>query len=170
MEGYYEWCISYLDRCDVDTNGTYNVDASINYMVNGLQNGTDTKSHSEYTNDAPQGDITQSVLESKYAWHALCWNTWMFGTEHEGFVSNPCWYTEDMYVASSKLQRYLCDKYGIPKDRNHIVGHNEWQNTAWTDWMAANYPQINATCNNHTDPGVYWDWDHFMALITGAPA
>src|SRR5690242_2717947 len=56
MEGYYEWCVSYLDRCDVNTNGTYNVDASINYMVNGLQNGTDTKSHSEYTNDAPQGD------------------------------------------------------------------------------------------------------------------
>lgn len=170
MEGYYEWCISYLDRCDVDTNGTYNVDTSVYYMANGLQNGTDTKSHSEYTNDAPQGDITQAVRESKYAWHARCWNTWMFGTEHEGFVSNPSWYTEDMYVASSKLQKYLCDKYGIPKDRNHIIGHNEWQNAAWRTWMTNNYPAIDPTCNDHTDPGVYWDWNHFMALITGAPA
>ena len=30
--------------------------------------------------------------------------------------------------------------------------------------------QIDATCNTHTDPGPYWDWNHFMALINGAPA
>ena len=94
----------------------------------------------------------------------------MFGTEHEGFVSNPSWYTEDMYLASSKLQRYLCNKYNIAKDRNHIIGHNEWQNAAWTNWMTTNFPSIDPTCNNHTDPGVYWDWTHFMKLITGEPA
>ncbi|MGZ5528409.1 MAG: immunoglobulin domain-containing protein, partial [Limisphaerales bacterium] len=161
-EGYYEYTISYLNNCSVN--------ASIYYLVNGLQNGNDTNGHLENTNDAVQGDITQEVRESDYAWHALCWNTWMFGTEHEGFVSNPCWYTEGMYLASANLQRYLCDQYGIPKDRNHIIGHNEWQNPTWTSWMGANYPAINATCNNHTDPGVYWDWNHFMALITGGPA
>jgi hypothetical protein len=31
--------------------------------------------------------------------------------------------------------------------------------------MAANYPSVDTGCNTHTDPGVYWDWSHFMSLI-----
>src|SRR5207247_6213870 len=87
----------------------------------------------------------------------------------EGFVDNPAWYTEAMYQSSSLLQRHLCDNYGIPKDRNHVIGHNEWQNSAWKSWMAANYPSINTSCNTHTDPGQYWNWSHFMDLINGLP-
>jgi hypothetical protein len=162
MEGYYWTSISYLNRCDMDTNGNYNVDASVYYLVNGIQNGPGEGNPS----DPPAGDITQSVRESNYAWHVSCWNRYMFGTEHEGFVSNPAWYTEAMYQASAGLQRHLCTTYGIPMDRNHIIGHNEWQNATWTNWMAANWPQIDTTCNNHTDPGQYWNWSHFMQLIT----
>ena len=47
----------------------------------------------------------QSVRESNYAWHAVGWNTYMFGTEHEGFVSNPAWFTEAMYQSSASLHR-----------------------------------------------------------------
>src|SRR5664279_4587412 len=164
MEGYYWTTISYLNTCSVS--------ASVHYLVNGLQNGSDTSGHSEKNpTDPPAGDITQSVREQYYSWHALCWNRYMFGTEHEGFVSNPVWYSEEMYQASAGLQRHLCDTYNIPKDRNHIIGHDEWQNAAWTSWMATNWPQIDTTCNNHTDPGQYWDWTRFMALIAppGAP-
>jgi len=162
MEGYYWTCISYLNNCSVD--------ASIHYMVNGLQNGTDSHGHAENNpSDPARGDITQSVREAYYAWHARCWNPYMLGTEHEGFVSDPAWFTEEMYQASAGLHRHLCDVWGIPKDRNHIIGHNEWQNSAWTSWMAANFPRINTTCNTHTDPGVYWNWAHFMMLITNAP-
>ena len=32
--------------------------------------------------------------------------------------------------------------------------------------MATNYPSIDPTCNTHTDPGVYWKWDHYMSLIS----
>ena len=163
MEGYYESSISYLNRCDTDTNGNYNVSASVYYLVNSLKNGSDEDGHAENNpGDVAAGDITQSVRESNYAWHVRCWNTWMFGTEHEGFVSSPAWYSEAMYQASADLQRYLCNKYNIPKDRNHIIGHNEWQNTAWKTWMTNNYPQIDPTCNTHTDPGQYWNWSHFM--------
>jgi hypothetical protein len=164
MEGYYWTTISYLNTCSVS--------ASIYYMVNGLQNGSDTSGHHENNPaDPPAGDITQSVREQNYAWHVRCWNRYMFGTEHEGFVSNPVWYSEAMYQASAGLQRHLCDAYNIPKDRNHIIGHDEWRNAAWTSWMATNWPQIDTTCNTHTDPGQYWDWTHFMALIAspGAP-
>jgi autotransporter-associated beta strand protein len=167
MEGYYLDSISYLNRCDT-TNGVYNVDASVYYLVNGLQNGSDNLGHAENNpNDPVAGDITQSVRESDWAWHVRCWNEYMFGTEHEGFVATPAWYSEAMYQASAGLQRHLCDTYGIPKDRNHIIGHDEWQNAAWTNWMATNWPQIDTTCNTHTDPGPYWNWTHFMALING---
>ena len=163
MEGYYEASISYLNRCDTNTGGDYNVSASVHYLVNSVQNGSGENNPT----DPVAGDITQSVRESHFAWHAKCWNPFTIGTEHEGFVSNPAWYTEAMYQASAGLQRHLCDTYGIPKDRNHIIGHNEWQNSTWTSWMAANFPRMRATCNTHTDPGQYWNWSHFMALING---
>lgn len=165
MEGFYEATISYFQQ---PTQGGSNSYASVYYCVNSLQNGNDP-AHSHVENnpgDAPAGEITQMVREKYWAWHVVCWNTYMFGTEHEGFVNSPAWYSEAMYQASAGLQRHLCTAYSIPMDRNHIIGHNEWQNPTWTNWMATNWPQINTTCNNHTDPGQYWNWSHFMALIT----
>ncbi|MSU58800.1 MAG: hypothetical protein EXS35_11640 [Pedosphaera sp.] len=163
MEGYYLSTISYFANS--------NTQASAHFCVNGLQNGSDSSGHIENNpNDHPAGEITQMVEEQYWAWHVRCWNRYMFGTEHEGFVSNPAWYTEAMYQASGKLTRYLCDKYNIPKDRNHIIGHNEWQNASWRTWMTNNWPQIDPTCNDHTDPGQYWNWSHFMAIVAGGPA
>src|SRR5258706_12343623 len=72
MEGYYAGTISYLQNC----GGT----VSIHYCANGLK---DTSS------DMPAGEITQMVRDVYYAWHASCLNQHSFGTEHEGFASNP---------------------------------------------------------------------------------
>src|SRR2546425_9506173 len=72
MEGYYLSTISYFQRSTTQ--------ADAHYCVNGLK---DTSS------DHPAGEITQMVREAYYAWHVGCWNRYMFGTEHEGFVSNP---------------------------------------------------------------------------------
>lgn len=163
MEGYYEATISYFQA-----SGT---SASIHYAVcSGYQSAT-------YDNGDPGGQITQMVRESNWAWHVLCWNKFTVGTEHEGFVSSPAWYTTAMYQASAGLQIHLCNTYGIPKDRQHIIGHNEWQNASWKSWMATHWPEIDTSCNNHTDPGQYWDWTGFMNLvcnggpqITGQPA
>ncbi|HWF19077.1 MAG TPA: hypothetical protein VG754_07410, partial [Verrucomicrobiae bacterium] len=89
MEGYYESTISYFQQ-----SGTQ---ASIYYCVNSLHNGSDNKGHAENNpNDAPAGEITQIVREAYWAWHVICWNPWMFGTEHEGFVDSPVWYSEAM--------------------------------------------------------------------------
>src|SRR6266566_1084268 len=62
----------------------------------------------------------------------------------------------------------MCDKFGISKDRNHVVGHGEWQSGAWRSYASANFG-IDPNCNTHTDPGPYWDWNHYMALINPAP-
>ncbi len=153
MEGYYASTINWFDNCSMSS-------ASVYYCVNGKKDAT---------SDAPEGEITQlGVREAQYSWHAGCWNTWMWGTEHEGFASNPAWYTEPMYQASASLQKHLMLQTSHPIDRNHIIAHGEKSNANWRNWMAANYPSINASCNTHTDPGPYWDWNHFMDLINGA--
>ncbi len=148
MEGYYWGTISYFQ--DADTR------ASSHYCVN---------AKTDYAGDSPPGEITQMVEERYCAWHASCWNSYMFGIEHEGFADDPAWFTEAQYQASARLVRYLCDKYNIPKDRNHIIAHGEYHNQTWCDWMAANWPQIDLTCQTHWDPGPNWNWTHYMGLI-----
>ncbi|MSU59576.1 MAG: hypothetical protein EXS35_15655 [Pedosphaera sp.] len=157
MEGYYLTGISYLNRCDLNTSGSYNVAVSIHYCVNGLK---------DYSTDAERGEISQLVRESNYAWHAGCWNRYSTGTEHEGFASNPAWYTEEMYQASALLHRHLCDKFGIAKDRNHVIAHGQKSVAGWPAYASANFG-IDPYCNTHTDPGPYWDWTHFMNLLIG---
>lgn len=162
MEGYYLSTISFFQReCQsVRSDGTCAGRSSAHYCINGLKDNT---------SDAERGEVTQMVREAYYAWHAVCWNTHCVGTEHEGFVSNPAWYTEEMYVASAALQRHFADKFGFAKDRNHIIGHDEKKNSAWVTYASANLG-IDPVCNSHVDPGVNWNWSHFMALIVGGPA
>ena len=62
MEGYYEASISYLNRCDTNTGGDYNVSASVHYLVNSVQNGSGENNPT----DPVAGDITQSVRESHF--------------------------------------------------------------------------------------------------------
>ena len=149
MEGYYLSGTSYLRRCDVS--------ASCHYTVSGLKDNS---------SDAAAGEISQLVRESYYAWHARCWNTRSFGTEHEGFVGNPAWFTETMYQVSAKLHRHLCNDFSITKDRNHIVGHNAKSSSAWCSFAESHFG-MDAHCNSHTDPGKYWNWTHFMEVIIG---
>ena len=99
------------------------------------------------------------VRDRNIAWHAGNWdiNTRSIGIEHEAFVNDPSWYTGAMYAASAKLVRHLAQKYEIPLDRQHIIGHNEVPG-------CPNPGGGGASC--HTDPGQYWDWNTFMALVT----
>jgi hypothetical protein len=149
MEGYYASTVAYFDNCSMTS-------ASVHFAVNGLKDAT---------SDAPAGEITQlGVRTSQYAWHARCWNQHSTGTEHEGFVSNPAWYTEAQYVASAGITAHMAAVFGWAKDRNHIVGHNEKSRAAWVSWASANLG-IDPNCNTHSDPGANWNWSHYMALV-----
>jgi N-acetyl-anhydromuramyl-L-alanine amidase AmpD len=151
MEGYYASVLSYFQTLNDGRQ------VSIHYCVNGLQDSP---------SDYPPGDVAQMVEERFYAWHAACLNRYSIGIEHEGFASNPAWYTPEMYLASGKLVKYLCEKYGIPKDRNHIIAHQEWQNGAWVQWAVNNgFPSTFGTCNSHTDPGAFWDWEFLLQIV-----
>lgn len=154
MEGYYLSTISYFQNPATQ--------ASAHFCINGLKNGPGENN----TGDAPAGEITQMVELKNWAWHVVCWNKYMIGIEHEGFVNTPAWYTNEMYTSSAQLTKWLCDRFGIPKDRNHIIAHGEWQNATWKSWMATNFSGIDVTCNTHTDPGQYWNWSLYMSLVT----
>ncbi|MBK7580752.1 MAG: N-acetylmuramoyl-L-alanine amidase [Myxococcales bacterium] len=107
------------------------------------------KVSSHYVVRSHDGAVTQMVDDRDIAWHDGCFNTNSIGIEHEGFVSAPSkWYTEDLYRSSARLTAWLCDKYGIPKDRKHILGHSE-----------------TPDCSDHTDPGSGWNWSQYMKLV-----
>lgn len=102
-----------------------------------------------YVVRSSDGQITQTVRDSDTAYHAKQANASALGIEHEGYIDDPSWFTDTMYRASAALARALCDKYGIPKDRAHIIGHSEAPGT------------------DHTDPGRYWEWNRYMGFVEG---
>ena len=102
-----------------------------------------------YTVRSSDGVIGQSVQEKDIAYHAGYWpyNQTSIGIEHEGYVSDPKWFTDAMYRSSARLSAYLCKKYGIPTDRAHIIGHNEVPSAT------------------HTDPGGNWNWTTYIDYV-----
>ena len=121
------------------------------------------------------GQITQQVMDADTAWHSGNHdvNTRAIGIEHEGYAAQGTqWYTEAMYQSSAALTRWLCDTYAIPKDRQHIIGHYEVPDPNHSGWYGGK--------SHHHDPcGVwsgdptwhnvsvcYWDWTHYLHLIT----
>ncbi|MFC8673664.1 N-acetylmuramoyl-L-alanine amidase [Streptomyces griseorubiginosus] len=98
------------------------------------------------------GRITQMIRELDVAYHAgnRSYNERSVGIEHEGFVDRPEDFTDAMYTASARLTAGICARYGIPVDREHIIGHVEVPGT------------------DHTDPGRHWDWDRYMKLVRQA--
>lgn len=125
---------------------------------------TDAQASAHYIMRSADGYLVQLVAESNGAWHARCWNKYMLGVEHEAVTPVDNWFSETMYRASAKLYRHFCDKFGIPMDRNHIIGHDQWSNAAWVTWAQANAP-FDPTCNDHSDPGPSFNWNHFMDLL-----
>ncbi|MCB9582068.1 MAG: N-acetylmuramoyl-L-alanine amidase [Polyangiaceae bacterium] len=124
------------------TQGSYA--GTINWFKNPA-----AKVSSHYVVRSHDGAITHMVDDKNIAWHDACFNSYSIGIEHEGFVESPKkWYTEAMYRSSARLTAWLCDKYGIPKDRTHILGHGDAPD-----------------CSDHTDPGSGWNWSEYMKLV-----
>lgn len=109
-------------------------------------------------------EITQLVRESARAWHigaiydstlnanhdgrlhGVQSNHFTIGIEHAGYASQVSWPVAQI-DASAQL---LCDvarRWGIPRDRLHIVAHGQLQ-----PW-------------NRTDPGPNWPWADYLARV-----
>ncbi|HEY5836390.1 N-acetylmuramoyl-L-alanine amidase [Streptomyces sp.] len=136
-----------------DTEGSYSGSLAT------FQNPTAYAS-AHYLIRASDGLVTQMVPLKDTAWHAgnKSVNMHSVGIEHEGYaIKAGSWYTEPQYESSAQIIRYVSALYGIPRDREHIFGHDEVPG-----------PLDAYVGGMHWDPGPYWDWNHLMALV-GAP-
>ena len=112
-----------------------------------------------YVTRSSDGLVTQMVPTHDVAWHAGNWwiNMHSVGIENEGFALDPSYFTNQLYHSLARLTRYTAERYGIPLDREHIIGHDQVPG-----------PTEAFQAGMHWDPGTYFDWAHFMALV-GAP-
>jgi len=109
--------------------------------------GSRTSAH--YVVRAWDGAIAQTVAESDTAYHARSANRSTIGIEHEYWPRYGIWHTDAQYRASAKLTCAIARRYGIPIDREHIVGHKELPGAT------------------HSDPGPTWNWTYYMSLVRG---
>jgi N-acetylmuramoyl-L-alanine amidase len=107
------------------------------------------------------GRVAQMVLEHDIAWHAGNWdyNTRSIGIEHEGYAWTPWTFTAAEYDASARLAASICSRWGVPMDRQHVIGHNQVPDP--------NNPGLFGGSDHHTDPGPYWNWTYYIGLAVG---
>jgi len=121
----------------------YRPEAIVIHIMEGTLAGTDSwfksaqSSVSAHYGIGQNGDIHQYVAEGDTAWHAgRTYNcTWKgrrpgvnpnlntIGIEHEG-QDNTAWSVQ-MYQASAELMADIANRWSIPLDRDHVVGHRE---------------------------------------------
>ena len=135
-----------------DTEGSY--DAAISTFQNPASYVS-----ANYVIRSSDGAVTEMVRPQDVSWAAADWyvNMHAINIENEGFAAQgSTWYTGAMYRSLATLVRYLAARYGIPLDREHILGHED-----------APGPTSYGTSVQHWDPGPFWNWNHFMALVHG---
>ncbi|MFF2200562.1 N-acetylmuramoyl-L-alanine amidase [Streptomyces sp. NPDC058145] len=139
--------------------GSYSIDRVIIHITQETYSDTlaifrnpDRKVSAHYVVRSADGHVAQCVREADVAWHAGNWdyNTRSVGIEHEGWVDQPAYFTNALYEQSAKLTAAICSHYGIPKDRQHIIGHYE------------------VPGSDHSDPGPLWDWVRYIRLVNFA--
>ncbi len=133
---------------DVDSIIIHVTQGSYAGSISWFQN-PESQVSTQYVVRSADGEVTQMVEEEDIAWHARSWNGRSIGIEHEGFIDDPAWFTDAMYRESARLVRGIGERWNIPLDRQHILGH------------------VELSGNDHTDPGPHWNWDRYMQLVNG---
>lgn len=121
----------------------YRPEAIVVHIMEGTLRGTDQwfanpeSKVSAHYGVGRRGEIHQYVAEGDTAWHAgrvhqPTWaglragvnpNLYTIGVEHEGQADTE--WSEEMYRASAALLREVANRWSIPLDRDHVVGHRE---------------------------------------------
>ncbi|MFJ8155605.1 N-acetylmuramoyl-L-alanine amidase [Streptomyces sp. NPDC094468] len=139
----------------IDSIVIHDTETSYDTAVSLFQQPGGSAAH--YVMRSSDGAVTQMVPTKDLAFHAGNYSTNMhsIGIEHEGYATHGAtWYTEAQYEATADLVKYLSARFGIPLDREHIVGH---------DNVAG--PNSSLVSGMHWDPGPAWDWNRLMSLV-----
>lgn len=178
-----------LERSGLDGIATYNPSPACNFSSRNGASATAVAIHTtqgsfagalawfmscqsqvscHYLIRSSDGMLLQLVNEDLKAWHVGTENAYSIGIEHEGFVSNPAWYTDTMYRVSARLVQRIAGRHSLNVGR-----------TAWWPWAATtNYAQAQrpGSCTRikghqhfpnqtHTDPGQHWNWPRYADLL-----
>lgn len=156
-----------------DTEGSFA--GSVSWFQN-CQAGTSA----HYVVRSVDGYVVQMVREADKAWHARDANRYAIGIEHEGYASNPAYYTDTMYKSSAALVKNICDRYdaigshyvfyrdtlddgtALDSGLHELGGDNPETNRVYCTRVCGHQHLYNQT---HTDPGPYWNWDYYYRLI-----
>jgi N-acetyl-anhydromuramyl-L-alanine amidase AmpD len=118
-----------------------------------------------------QGGLHRFLPDGVCAWHSgnQMVNRCSLGIELEGHIADKnglelpmaeqlANFTEPMLAKLAELLRYLCCRYAIPADREHIIGHREVPDRA--------HPGHFGGAGGHKDPGAYFDWKSLMERVS----
>lgn len=105
-----------------------------------------------------EGRIRRFVQDADMAWHSgnLHINKCSIGIELEGFLERGR-FPDLMMSALAELCEQLITQYHIPRDRQHIIGHNEVPDPLHAGQFGG--------ANHHQDPGPQFPWNVLMAAL-----
>ena len=107
-----------IDRITIHHN------ANVNDVVPQVWQSRASSAHYQVTPNA----VRQCVDENNTAWHAGNWamNLRSIGIEHLNSTGAPSWQVAPETIErSAHLVADICQRYGIPCDRQHIIKHSE---------------------------------------------
>ncbi|MFD8836735.1 N-acetylmuramoyl-L-alanine amidase [Streptomyces griseofuscus] len=139
----------------IDSIVIHDTESSYDAALNTFQKPGGGSAH--YVIRSSDGAVTQMVPTKDISFQAGNYSTNLhsIGIEHEGYAAaGGTWYTQTEYETSAELVRYLAQRFGIPLDRQHIIGHDNVPG-----------PSSALVSGMHWDPGPSWDWERFMRLL-----
>jgi N-acetyl-anhydromuramyl-L-alanine amidase AmpD len=116
-----------------------------------------------YVIRSSDGQVTQMVREADRAWHVRNHNSYTVGIEHEGWVNDATWYTNNMYNSSAALVRDICSSHNINKAAVFPGPATSTVNYQPVTVRIKGHQHYDG--NSHTDPGINWNWAKYKALI-----
>lgn len=145
MQGSYAGTISWFNNGNQIVGGVH-VTTSAHYLVR-----------------SSDGQITQMVRDANRAFHVLSANNYTIGIEHEGFVNDASWYTNNMYNSSALLVRDICSSWTIDKTACFPGPATSGVNVQPITVRIKGHQHYSG--NSHTDPGINWNWTKYKGLI-----
>jgi N-acetyl-anhydromuramyl-L-alanine amidase AmpD len=139
MQGTYAGSISWFQNSEANVSAHYNIRAS-------------------------DGQIAQSVCEIDKAWHVSNSNPYAVGIEHEGYIDDPSWYTNIMYIVSAELSKDIASRNTISTIRTYDINGDSGLNPL-SDGCFKIKGHQHFPSQTHEDPGPFWDWNRYYDLI-----
>lgn len=99
---------------------------------------------------AGRGDLKETAADSSL--HTLRTAAKLTGLPTKKLRENVV--AQIQYETSAELVAYLADRFGIPLDRQHIIGHDNVPG-----------PNSSLVSGMHGDQGPSWDWERYMRLL-----